>query len=149
IIIYTLGTFSMNDPIQMLQYYLLMRSTRRLALQYKLSIDNQAGMLARNAGPDVHSWPPAAQPKSSAGRKKRKRTGSEAKGAPGGNAPPMNVASLDTEDYIQQPVHVMGVDDPLVHRFAEELSENGESAKVRGYLMSSIHDDYDYRVDTS
>ncbi|KAG8742266.1 hypothetical protein FRC10_001753 [Ceratobasidium sp. 414] len=149
IIIYTLGTFHMNSTIKMFQYYLPMRDTRRLALEYKALIDNQATLLTLRAEPSTHSWPPAAQPKSSANAKKRKNIGSEAQGAPGEDAPETNMAFFGAGDYVQQPVHVVGAGDPLVHRFAEELSENGENAKVRGYLMTSVHDNYNYQIDTS
>ncbi|KAG8717715.1 hypothetical protein FRC08_006856 [Ceratobasidium sp. 394] len=140
VIIYALGTFYMESTIDMLQYYLLMRATRRLALDYKASIDDEALLLALNAGANanIHSWHPAAQPPRSAGDKKRKAS----QAAPAGNVFGTNMTSFDAEDYVQRPVH----DDPLMHRFAKELSENGESAKVRGYLASSIHDDYDYQV---
>ncbi|KAG9079291.1 hypothetical protein FS749_008633 [Ceratobasidium sp. UAMH 11750] len=140
IIIYTLGTFYMESTIDMLQYYLLMRATRRLALDYKAAIDDEALLLALNAGTNanIHSWHPAAQPPRNTGGKKREAS----QAAAAGNIPETNMGPLDAEDYVQQPVH----DDPLMRRFARELSENGESAKVRGYLASSIHEDYDYQV---
>ncbi|KAG8745896.1 hypothetical protein FRC10_006700 [Ceratobasidium sp. 414] len=119
----------------MLQYYLLMRGTRRLALEYKALIDEKAALLVLNVKP--------AQPSPSGGATKRKASGLGSQATPAGNAPETNAASLDAGDYAQQAVHTVGVDDLLMHRFAEELSEG---AKVRGYLATSIHDDYDYRV---
>ncbi|KAG9079428.1 hypothetical protein FRC06_007739 [Ceratobasidium sp. 370] len=140
IIIYPLGTFHMHSVISMLQYYLLMRSTRHSALNNKALINDKAQMLVSEVeNANNHSWPPTAQPLPSAGAKKRKASGLGSQTNPAGNVPETNTASIDTGDYV-------GVDDPLMHRFAEELSKGGESSKVRGYLASSIHDHYDYQV---
>ncbi|KAG9080836.1 hypothetical protein FRC06_006090 [Ceratobasidium sp. 370] len=147
IMIYPLGTFRMHSVTAMLQYYLLMRSTRHLALNNKALINDKARILVSEVeNANNHSWPPAAQPLPSAGAKKRKASGPGSQTNPAGNVPETNTACLDTGDYVQQPVHIVGVDDPLMHRFAEALSEDGESAKVQGYLASSIHDHYDYQV---
>ncbi|KAG9085824.1 hypothetical protein FRC06_003436 [Ceratobasidium sp. 370] len=152
VVIYTLGTFNMASTIQMVQFYLLMRHAKRLALQYKAVIDDQAGSRVDLSPISIHDWPPTVKPKSSTGSGKRGNGEATraAQGVSGGSVPGTRmVASPDTDNHTPELVHVVGVDDPLIHRFAEELSENGESAKVRGYLMSSVHDNYDYQVGNS
>ncbi|KAG8737428.1 hypothetical protein FRC10_008182 [Ceratobasidium sp. 414] len=151
IVIYTLAMLDVASCPDVLQYYLLMRATRRLALDYKQLIENEATSRVLDimkSSSNTHTWPP----KSSTGSGKRKKLDpiAEEQGNPGGNVPQTNVAtSLVTDSCVQQAVHVISVDDPFIHRFAEELSKNGEWAKVRGYLRSSIHDDYEYQVDES
>ncbi|KAG8737430.1 hypothetical protein FRC10_008184 [Ceratobasidium sp. 414] len=138
IVIHTLATLNMAAGADVLQYYLLMRATRRLALDYKQLIEDGATgrvLDIMEFHPDIHSWPPLPKKKSSTGSGKRRKLAliAEEQGNPGGNVPQTNVAtSLVTDDCVQQMVDLVGVDNPFIHRFAEELSENGEWAKVRG-----------------
>ncbi|KAG9081694.1 hypothetical protein FRC06_005438 [Ceratobasidium sp. 370] len=141
IAIYTLGTFDMASTSDILQYYLLMRDTRRLALQYKAAIDAQARKLVTDISrsqPRIHFWPTwGSGPKSSVGSDKKRKLDSvlEESGAAGENRAPKTsaITTVGTNNFDDRPVHVVGVDDPFIHLFAEELSENGERAKVRDY----------------
>ncbi|KAG8711781.1 hypothetical protein FRC08_015462 [Ceratobasidium sp. 394] len=104
----------------MLQYYLLMRSTGRLALEYKASIDGQGCKRVT----DIHYWSSRGGAKSRTGCEKNKGPTLvlEGLGSSGGNVLKTNMmASLDSNDYNQQPVHASGVGNPFVRRYAGEL----------------------------
>ncbi|KAG9079368.1 hypothetical protein FS749_008574 [Ceratobasidium sp. UAMH 11750] len=134
IVIYTLGSFCLTSTVDMFRYYLLMRETRRLTLEYKASIEGHALELAASIARShsgIHSWPPQAEQGRGTSSLERKKA-----------TPALGAQATQLND-------VVGLGEPFMHHHAGELGEIDEDEKVRGYLLSSIHHDYEYRVDDS
>ncbi|KEP49707.1 hypothetical protein V565_094670 [Rhizoctonia solani 123E] len=74
IVVYSIGTYDMREPEDILQLYLLMRQTRALAQQYKNEIMQSTDRVWElfTEIKDIYRWPPPPRPKSDRGSKKRK-----------------------------------------------------------------------------
>ncbi|CUA75544.1 hypothetical protein RSOLAG22IIIB_05942 [Rhizoctonia solani] len=156
IILYELCTLDVLSPVDMVQFYLLMRLARHLALQYKdlpEKINFSRLLISLQTDEGLDSWPPPEsqnpnKPKSSTKGSKRSRLSEVEEEHNSTHLSDCSTTEVGLPGFLDtKNNHSVHVVDPLKHQFADILSRKGEWSKVRGYLASSMHQHYDYQVE--
>ncbi|QRW09877.1 hypothetical protein RhiLY_08876 [Ceratobasidium sp. AG-Ba] len=141
----------------MLQFYLLLRLIRLLGLRYKQEIEDsilkRQVAVVREPLAKTLLWAPVWEiQKRSLISKSDSRSLKLAKMTVSltqvtGNKELGSVTPDVVNEMDQESVHPADLNYHFIHIFAKELNQGYPGAKVRGYLLSSIHDSYDYAVD--
>ncbi|KAF8595573.1 hypothetical protein BDV93DRAFT_611346 [Ceratobasidium sp. AG-I] len=146
IVLYRLGTFGMDRPVEMLRLYLLMRSTRSLANQYCQEIDQCSLDRIEVQLQDltwIYDWPappresPSGSEKTDFDPKKRKLSTHHEKKEPQTALEPAGVNAHET-------VAMVGIiDAPLKLHYVKELNDCFPGDKVLRYLADSPWDQFE------
>ena len=144
----------MQSSIDMIQLYLLMRLSRRLALRYKDSLEKIEfwGLsVSLKTDQGLGPWLPGRNSRQDPSKSNSGHRGFKRKRMDGTQEDPRVSAALSDNSMngpnspgspnvknTGQFAHAAGVDDPLKHQFADILSRKGEWSMVHGYLASSL-----------